>query len=373
MDSAPTVTTAISTTPDKAPSGRPAWAEGIRYKGTADGVLAFKQFNDEKTNNPEVIVTPSETIQIKPNETVNIQLLSPVTSDGKGLEQLANTGTLLTKQTFEKVTHQDSLTEANYKTEVVPALYDMSDIETWLTNSDGTPMDADGFAGYKKKMGIVKNNWLGKLDEYKQAGKQKLIDRWLSLYNEYLPKVIHGSREEYRRLLTATNALALAQEEYTNAVPNFNARVIPGGNGKTIDDVLGELRNLNEKKNSARNTEEKLAIEEEKKGLWNDLEARYDSAVRYTAPIGELILITYDKSALIKLTRQDTKTGDTLKYIIPSDRDMEEWLHFKPGIYTTQHALAWWNAQQEKAYVDYVDNTKSDERIARKEEYGEIF
>lgn len=308
-ETTPVVTQAPEITPNHQP---PAWAKGLSGR-TARSVLAFSDF--VRNTQAEQMKLP-ENERVLPNETVDIDPVTPVTPDGQGLDQLVNTGSRLPKLSFEQVTGYKTLTPENY-TQVVEKLFDTSDIEVWLTHSDGTSMSPEEKNDYKIYMEARKNAWLAKPAEFEKAGKQATIAKWYELFNEFNEKAIYPSREISRRMLVGTNSMAVAMEKYP-----------------TLSDE--QLKNFDPK---------------------NATEREKDLADNYTTQMAEILLMTDPEARMVKITRKNTD-GDTLKYMVPSDEAFWKVLHFPGGVQTAQVAMNNWYEQQVKSYAVHSHITK---------------
>ncbi len=284
----------------EAPQNPIALLQASGFSGpSAEWVLALSNFVREKQASGG----------LAPTEAVSITTVVPLSPDGKGLDQLVNTGSKLPKKTFAEVADTSTLTSENYAT-VVEKLFDPADIDIWLTKPDGSPMSAQEKADYKESLEATKKRWLAKLPEFSTAGKQEIINRWFTLFNALATNPVHGSREEYRRWLIAANSIA----NYSSISPDKQKIFAP---------------------------------------------ATVTQAAEY-------VLMTDPRTQMVKIERsfnEPWKPVFTLKYLVASDESLKK-IGFTEGTQATQVALQGWNQDQSKIYESYSKIAAADSKIA---------
>lgn len=255
---------------------------------------------------------------LAPTESVSIITIDPLSTDGKGLENLVNTGSKLEKKSFEQVTKESTLTQANYA-KAIEALFDSSDIDTWLTRADGSEMSEKEKSDYRESLAAAKVRWSAKLPELLLAGKQEVVAKWFDFSNALIKNPIHGSREEFRRGIIASLSMA----SFVSMTPE-------------------------QKKKFAATTITQAA---------------------------EYILMTDPKAQMIKIERSFKEEGKkefTLKYLVPSDDSMKK-TGFEEGIQAANFAFQSWNEDQAKKFASYKEiNGLKNETAAIKNDIAKI-
>lgn len=124
------------------------------------------------------------------------------------MDTIVNGGSSIPKADEKKLSLPGTLSESTYEA-TLDHLFDGSDIDVWIRNTDGSEMTSEKKALYRERLTNDRARYIARLAEIKSAPNgSEIISTFFGLYNAGKKTITYPSRESYRRLFVASLSIA---------------------------------------------------------------------------------------------------------------------------------------------------------------------